>query len=297
MIAVHLIEALYGCIQSAKLWFSTIKNMLLNLDFVQNLQDACVFNQGQTTIGLYVDDLIITAQEEGAINSLLQQLVKHFKRIEVNRGTCHDYLGMRLLFCHEDRSVKISMSGYIQSLISDNNIRRTSSFPAVPDILKMSQQDEVLLSPAMQQSLHSTVARIQYLASRSRPDIQFVTSHLASRVNKFVASDQTKVTKLLEYLAGTIEKGITLHIPDTSSISMKLYADASFAIHQLSRSHSGGCLSLGSGSIAWKSKKQTLTTISTSESELVALSDMSALLFHMEKFLTIVGMTSSFLHI
>jgi hypothetical protein len=49
-----------------------------------NPQDACVFNQGKTTIGLYVDDLLITAEDESAINSLLEQLVKHFKRIEVD---------------------------------------------------------------------------------------------------------------------------------------------------------------------------------------------------------------------
>jgi hypothetical protein len=76
-------------------------------------------------------------------------------------------------------------------------------------------------------------------------------------VNKFVASDQGKVTKLLEYLASTADMGITLHILDTSASTMSLYADASFAIHELSRSHSGG-------SIAWKSKKQSLTTTSTS---------------------------------
>jgi hypothetical protein len=185
--------------------------------------------------------------------------------------------------------VKITMTGYIQSMISDNDIRRTSQFPASTDLLKLSGPGEPLLPPDLQKSLHSTVARIQYLASRTRLDIQFVTSHLASKVNKFVASDQGKVTKLLEYLASTADEGITLHIPDTSNITMSLYADASFAIHELSRSHSGGCLSLGSGSIAWKSKKQTLTTTSTAESELVALSEMSALLFHMEKFLTSQG--------
>jgi hypothetical protein len=229
VIAVRLRKALYGCVQSAKLWYKTIESMLLSLGFTQNPHDSCVFNKGTTTIGLYVDDLIITVSDQSAINSLLQELVKHFKRIEVNRGFTHDYLGMRLLFDNETRSVKVTMSGYIENLIVDNNIRRTS-FPASADILKTSSPDEPLLSPDLQKSLHSTVARIQYLASRTRPDIQFVTSHLASKVNKFVASDQGKVTKLLEYLVGTADRGITLHIPNTSNITMSLYADASFAI-------------------------------------------------------------------
>jgi hypothetical protein len=98
--------------------------------------------------------------------------VKHSKRIEVNRGSTHDYLGMRLLFNREQRSVKITMTGYIQSMISDNDIRRTSLFPASTDLLKLSDPNEPLLSPDLQKSLHSTVARIQYLASRTRPGEQ-----------------------------------------------------------------------------------------------------------------------------
>jgi hypothetical protein len=231
---------------------------------------------------VYVDDLLITAENESAINSLLEQLVKHFKRVETEAvpTTTSEWD-----YC------STANRGRWRSPWPDTSSPWSATTTSAADLLKLSDPNETLLSPDLQKSLHSTVARIQYLASRTRPDIQFVTSHLASKVNKFVASDQGKVTKLLEYLAGTADNGITLHIPNTSTITMSLYADASFAIHDLSRSHSGGSLSLGSGSIAWKSKKQSLTTTSTAESELVALSDMSSLLFHMEKSLIGQGCT------
>jgi hypothetical protein len=73
------------------------------------------------------------------------------------------------------------------------------------------------------------------------------------------------------------------------NISIKLYVDSSFHTHADAKSHSGACLSLGNGFVCWKSSKQSLTTKSSTESELVAASDQSALLFHMEKFLKSQG--------
>jgi hypothetical protein len=73
IITVKLLKALYGCIQSAKLWFHTIQRMLLGDGFVQNPHDQCIFNKDvngkMITIGLYVDDLIITSQDPTLIDS------------------------------------------------------------------------------------------------------------------------------------------------------------------------------------------------------------------------------------
>ena len=58
-ITVKLIKALYGCIESALLWFEHLSNSLLEIGFKQNPQDPCVFNLGegenQCTFCVYVD--------------------------------------------------------------------------------------------------------------------------------------------------------------------------------------------------------------------------------------------------
>lgn len=60
----------------------------------------------------------------------------------------------------------------------------------------------------------------------------------------------------------------------TRSLYLALYVDASFAGDlQDRRSTSGYILLLAGAAIYWKSQKQTLVTLSTSESEFVALSD------------------------
>ena len=44
-IAVQLKKALYGCVQSAKLWYNHLSNVLKELGFEANPVDPCVFNR------------------------------------------------------------------------------------------------------------------------------------------------------------------------------------------------------------------------------------------------------------
>lgn len=175
-----------------------------------------------------MDDLLITCSNKSRIDELVNHLTKSFKRLQVNHGDVHDYLGMRITFLRESRSVKVSMAGYIQSLVT--SIDEYSPYPAPSDLIKTEQECK-LLPEHNQKEIHSTVAKILYVANHARPDIQFVASYLASRVNKYTHRDSKILLQLLGYLAGTLETSITLHIPDTQNISMKLYADASFGIH------------------------------------------------------------------
>ena len=63
---VRLKKALYGCVQSAKLWYDRFKTFLCSIGFEINPMDPCVFNRvssidgSQCTIGLHVDDGLVT---------------------------------------------------------------------------------------------------------------------------------------------------------------------------------------------------------------------------------------------
>jgi hypothetical protein len=48
-LTVKLEKALYGCIQSARLWYDTFSAFLCRLGYKKNERDACVFNKVSTT--------------------------------------------------------------------------------------------------------------------------------------------------------------------------------------------------------------------------------------------------------
>eukprot|EP00978_Attheya_sp_CCMP212_P029180 scaffold102979_cov38-Attheya_sp.AAC.2 len=55
---------------------------------------------------------------------------------------------------------------------------------------------------------------------------------------------------------------------------LKWWVDTAYAVHLDMKSHTGGVLSLGKGAVYAASKKQKLNVVSSTESELVGVSDM-----------------------
>jgi hypothetical protein len=120
---------------------------------------------------------------------------------------------------------------------------------------------------------HSTVARLLYLAKRIRPDILLTISYLTTRVLAPSRSDLAKLFRVLKYINGTKELAMILQ-PNNSN-KIEIYVDASYGIHSDGKSHTGMCIKHGNGTIECKSTKQRINTKSSTESELIALSDMS----------------------
>jgi hypothetical protein len=73
------------------------------------------------------------------------------------------------------------------------------------------------------------------------------------------------------YLRGTLDECLVLGADDITI--MKTWVDASYAVHDDMKSHTGGAISFGTGAIMCKSTKQKLNTKSSTEAELVGASD------------------------
>ena len=63
-LVVELDKALYGCIESALLWYKELTRFLTKIGFTANPYDICVMNKktkdGVATIGICVDDILLT---------------------------------------------------------------------------------------------------------------------------------------------------------------------------------------------------------------------------------------------
>ena len=76
---------------------------------------------------------------------------------------------------------------------------------------------------------------------------------------------------MLEYLYGTYDLPLILGADDIHTIYT--FVDASYAVHEDMKSHTGGVITFGRGGIGCKSAKQKLVTKSSSEAELVGASE------------------------
>lgn len=273
-IVVRLNKALYGCLESAKLWYDNLTKKLKSLGFVENAKDPCVLNMmrggHQVTVNVYVDDILCTSIDEADIAWLGDELKREYGVLTVNLGVKHSYLGQTFDFSVVGR-VKATMSGYIRDCLESCSTQGTRATPATNGLFEVDDASP-LLSKERAQEFHSRTARLLYLAHRARPDILTAVAFLTTRVHKSTEEDWAKLDRVLMYLNGCPDLGLTLCVG--SEFKLLTYVDASFAVHADMKSHTGAFMTLGKGPIFVSSKKQKLMTKSSTESELVGMSDV-----------------------
>jgi len=100
-----------------------------------------------------------------------------------------------------------------------------------------------------------------------RPDLSLAISFLPTRVQNSTQQDQCKLTRVLKYLNAT--KDLVLHLRGDDFLSICAYIDASFAVHDDYKSHSGVFVSIGMWPIFVKSLKQRLNRKSSTKTEMM----------------------------
>jgi Reverse transcriptase (RNA-dependent DNA polymerase) len=119
-LVVILHKALYGCIESAKLWYHELAETLKTNGFKPNPRDKCIFNKttrnAQITIIVYVDDLMMTSTDKSLVLEMERTLLKKYGQFRSSSEKTVSYLGCTWDF-HEKGIVKVSQTGMIQNLI------------------------------------------------------------------------------------------------------------------------------------------------------------------------------------
>ena len=97
---VKILRAIYGCIESALLWYELYAKTLKGMGFKLNPYDRCVANKiidgKQCTIAWYVDDNKISHVDPKVVTSVLEAVKEHFGELVISRGNEHDLLGMKI---------------------------------------------------------------------------------------------------------------------------------------------------------------------------------------------------------
>jgi hypothetical protein len=143
------------------------------------------------------------------------------------------------------------------------------------------------LSGDYSEKFHSTVAKLLYIAKRARPDLLTAVSFLTTRVQHPTEADRKKLERVLGYLRRTKDRALVLE--PSKDMQLVAYVDASYDVHEGSRSHTGVLLTLGKGAMYAKSSKQKLVTKSSTEAELVALADATDIIMWARSFLNSMG--------
>jgi hypothetical protein len=267
---VQLQKALYGMLSAAMLFWKDLSGHLYAEGFRANPYDSCVMNKvtegKQCTMLWHVDDLKVSHIRDTVVETVLGRLNDWYGQetlLTVTRGDIHEYLGMTIDYS-TDGKVRIRMDDYVDNLLEGlpEDMDGNASTPAAEHLFKV-DENAVKLNVEAAETFHSIVAKSLFLCKRARPDIQTPVAFLCTRVTKPDVDNYKKLKRMMCYLRNTKSLCLTLEAENLRVI--KWWVDASFAVHEDMRSHTGATMTLGKGSISSASTQQKLTTKSSTE--------------------------------
>jgi hypothetical protein len=264
-------------------------DFLKSLGFTPNGVDPCVLNLTrngvQLTVVVYVDDLLVTCVSDDAIDWLMDKLVTRFKDVKRHREKNLSYLGMHINWGNEDGAyLTVSMAAYVKKLLKDYAVTGSASSPADARVFELDTLPA--LTTREQKNYHTLVAKLLFLANRTRPDIMLPVSFLTTRVNGPTTGDKKKLDRVMKYLNSTPDKKLFFKGLDDGIV---FAIDAAFALHNDGMSHTGVVGKLFGDTVMVKSCKQKIVTRDSTEAELVALSDKALLAVRCAEFVAEQG--------
>ncbi|KAJ3701119.1 hypothetical protein LUZ61_004824 [Rhynchospora tenuis] len=257
-------KAIYGLKQAPRAWFFKLKQFLLANGFKSTQSDYSLFvyQSAQVIIYLlvYVDDIILTGNNDTAIQKLMQLLHSQFSL--KNLGNLNYFLGIEV---HSDGStLHLSQSRYLQTIL-----QRAAMHTAKPCQTPMATGTQMskYSGTAMDdpQQYRSIVGALQY-ATITRPDLTFAVN----KASQFMANPTDLhwqlVKRILRYIRGTLSYGLKLQ--SAAQLALHAYCDADWAgCPDDRRSTTGFAIFLGPNLISWSSKKQATVSRSSTEAE------------------------------
>jgi hypothetical protein len=266
-------KALYGLKQSNRAWNAKITKVLKKYGFVNLTSiDACLFvkvcaDGTKLIIAIYVDDCVMVGKEKN-IAEFKEFLRNEFKMKDL--GKISGLLGMN--FTRNDTSMFIDQGKYIEAVICRFGMK-DCKISATPLEIKHNNIKNLNNNIFEDNNLYrQLVGCLNHITRCTRPDIAYAVNLLSQAVEAPTESNWIEAKRILRYLKGTMEYKLT-YTKLNNENNLTGYVDASYAEDAKSRKSITGYTFLKSGAaITWKSKKQDIVTLSSTEAEYVALS-------------------------
>jgi hypothetical protein len=264
----RLRKSLYGLKQSPRAWFDRFRRAVCHMGYRQCNGDHTVFYRHLgcriTILAVYVDDIIITGDDEVEISRLKGSLSKEFEVKDL--GQLRYFLGIEI--ARSSKGIVLSQRKYTLDLLDDTSMLGCrAAFTPIDQNHKLCAQSG---EPVDKEKYQKLVGRLLYLC-HTRPYISYAVSVVSRYMHDPRSGHLDVVYRILRYLKGSPGKG--LWFKKNGHLTVDGYSDADWAsCLDDRRSTSGYCVFVGGNLVSWRSKKQQVVSRSTAEAEYRAMS-------------------------
>jgi hypothetical protein len=272
----RLIKTMYGLKQAGREWNKLFDSMMKKHGFQSLLSDPCAYVKWDGShcaiIAVWVDDLLLFATTERMMDDMKQAIRSEWEVTDL--GEPRKIVGIEVTQTPD--SLTISQTKYIESILRNEGLEEANPVATPMDpTIKLVPNPQVN-EPNRSNSYAKRLGELQYIANGTRPDISCPVNKLAAFTANPSMQHYTALKRILRYLAGTKTLGITYRKPKDDHDEENLFhgfADAAYANNFDLKSTTGYVFMATGGAITWKSKKQSIIALSSTEAEYVALSE------------------------
>lgn len=269
-------KTLYGKSDSPLRFFNLLKDTLEKHGFKQLIDiDACLFVHEKIICLTYVDDCLWFSLDEKCMDDMIENIDKVLT-LTVESKDVSAFLGIQ--FTRRGETIELTQKGLINRVIEATDMIDCNSCDTPAEHKPLGKDSS---GAAFSESWHyaSVVGMLLYLSSNSRPDIAFAVHQCARFTHAPKQSHAKAIKRIIRYLKGTADRGLIMR--PTKELKIDCFVDADFAglwgvedpDDPISvKSRTGYILTLGNCPLLWVSKLQSEISLSTMESEYVALS-------------------------
>ena len=264
--------------QAPKAWFDKLKSCLVtNWGFQNSRADTSLFFKGEQSsmilIMIYADDILITGPNSDELEKFISGFSKVFTLKDL--GKLLYFLGIEVSYTEND--IYLSQRKYIKNLLSKADMinYKGCDTPMVTGT-KLQKEAKGSLGQYVEDatSYRSLIGGLQYLVL-TRPEIAFTVHKLSQYVSTPTLQHILACKRVLRYLKGTEDYG--LKFTAGGEIKLTRYTNADWACDIDDRKSTWAyCIYLEHNLISWSSKKQSIVTRSSAESEYKALTSASS---------------------
>jgi hypothetical protein len=250
-------------------------------DYAESTYIKTYTDETKSIVGVHVDDMFAIFPDE-VRKEEFEALLGGECEFTGQKGD-YSFLGMSIKRDLVAKTATITQQGYTMDLLKKFNMG--GSKPVDTPMSTMQKEDHLVgkegdfegkINPSQlcnKTDYLSLVMSLMYLARFTRPDILYAVSFLATSCSAPTFGDMTKAKRVLRYLKGTGGMGLKFSDDDGKPITMHCWVDASHGTHSDGKGHGGIVITLGSAPIFCKSYKLRHVTLSSTESEISALSE------------------------
>ena len=293
-----LLKLLYGLKQAGVEWQRLVTNDLLEAGFKQSDADPLIFSKWRKggkaknkggdflAFSLHTDDFYGISNSEEMEEEFFSYLKEKYGEVTIHRGKNLQYLGM-VLEEREDGSMAVNMNAYYDKLV-DMMPQLKGKKSRLPYSSSMNECEGDEEGVDNLQYL-SYVGAVNFLSTRTRPNLLYGMSRLAQRCSQPTKGDMRRVEKMFKHINATMDQCIVFS--PGGDLDLHAYVDASHNCYSDGKGHYGYAIFLGEGNAAFsvKSSKIKIVTQSSTETEYVGLNYVTREVVWARQLITDIG--------